>query len=171
LKSYLLIDGYNFMNAWWKLKGMEFGDLEEAREKLIDELIEYKWYTGENVAIIFDAYLVKGNLGKRERRRGIEVIFTKENETADSYIEKKVEMLTRDKRNHVRVATSDWAEQQMVLGSGAIRVSARELVIELESAKRNIRKKVEKTKQNRMTVEERIDEKILETLERWRRNR
>lgn len=170
MNRYLLIDGYNVMNTWSKQEGMEFLNLEEAREKLIQELVDYKCYTGEKVCIVFDAYLVKGNLGSKMDVEGVEVVYTKENQTADAYIEKKVEELLKDRRNRVRVATSDRLEQQMILGSGATRISARELVMELKTVRKEIIKKTEETKENKMALGDRIDERILETLEKWRKN-
>ncbi|WZL72651.1 NYN domain-containing protein [Clostridiaceae bacterium 35-E11] len=169
MSSYLFIDGYNVINAWPELKKIGRSDLEEARDCLIAQLVDYQSYTGETVIIVFDAHLVKGSNLKQEWVNGVEVVFTKELQTADSYIEKKVEELAKMRKNKVRVATSDWAEQQVVLGSGAIRISARELKLELDEIKKNIRKKTEAPKKIRSTLEERIDKKIIEHLEKWRR--
>lgn len=171
MKHYLLIDGYNIINAWSDLKAVGGSNLEEARNILIQQLIEYKSYTGEHVILVFDAHLVKGsNNIKQEFVQGVEVVFTKENQTADSYIEKKVEELTKNRRNKVKVATSDWAEQQVVLGSGATRVSARELKIELGMVKKSIQKKTEETNDVRSTLRDRIDDDVAQILEKWRRN-
>ncbi|TCO75033.1 hypothetical protein EV214_110107 [Marinisporobacter balticus] len=165
-----MVDGYNIINAWSKLKEIGKINLEEARDILIQELVDYKHYMGYHVTIVFDAQYVKGNDLKQYFIKGIEVIFTKEHQTADSYIEKKVESLTKDRKNVVRVATSDWAEQQMVLGSGATRISARELKIELNNITKKIYKKTEATKQARSTLGDRIDKEVVEKLEKWRRN-
>lgn len=157
------------INAWPELKKIGLVNLEEARDRLIANLVEYQSYTGERVIVVFDAHLVKGSSLKQEWVNGVEVVFTKELQTADSYIEKKVEELAKIRKNKVRVATSDWAEQQVVLGSGAIRISARELKLEFDGIKKSIRKKTEELKKTRSTLEERIDEKIIERLEKWRR--
>ncbi|MBS3994387.1 MAG: NYN domain-containing protein [Alkaliphilus sp.] len=171
MKHYLLIDGYNIINAWSDLKAVSAFSLEEARNILVQQLIEYKSYTGENVILVFDAHLVKGyNHTKHEFVMGLEVVFTKENQTADSYIEKKVEELTKNRRNKVKVATSDWAEQQVVLGIGATRISARELKIELDMVKKNIRKKTDETNVVRSTLGDRIDDDVAQILEKWRKN-
>ncbi|SHJ37396.1 hypothetical protein SAMN02745975_01952 [Geosporobacter subterraneus DSM 17957] len=169
MRNYLFIDGYNIINAWPELKETSGSNLQQAREKLIERMIEYQSYIGEQVIIVFDAHLVKGSNQKNENINGVEVVFTKEHQTADSYIEKQVEQLTRNRRNRVRVATSDWAEQQFVLGSGATRISARELKIEMELVKKNIRKKTEEIRQDRSALEERLDDKTVQILEKWRR--
>ena len=170
MNHYLLIDGYNIVNAWAELKEIGTVNLEEARNTFIQQLIDYKSYTGEIVIVVFDAHLVKGSSTKQEFVRGVEVIFTKEHQTADSYIEKKVDELTKNRRNRVRVATSDWAEQQVVLGSGATRISARELKIELDTVKKNIRKKTEEANEVRSTLSDRINGEVAQILEKWRRN-
>ncbi|KXG74802.1 NYN domain-containing protein [Thermotalea metallivorans] len=169
MKRYLLVDGYNIINAWPRLKRAGMENLQEAREQLIEILAEYKSFTGEEVIIVFDAHLVKGAQGKRESLNGLEIIFTKEHQTADSYIERRVEELTKNRRNMVRVATSDWAEQQVVLGSGAARISARELGIEVEAIKNQIQEKTKEVQQNHGRLGDRLDSKIVEILEKWRR--
>lgn len=164
------MDGYNVINAWPKLKEIGRVNLEEARDQLIQQLVEYKHFTGKNVRIVFDAHYVKGNSLKKFFVKDVEVIFTKEHETADSYIEKMVERLTKNRRNFVVVATSDWAEQQIVLGSGATRISARELKIELKNVTKKISKKTSETRERRMILQDRLDEKTVEILEKWRRD-
>ncbi|MDF2548424.1 MAG: hypothetical protein K0R93_3322 [Anaerosolibacter sp.] len=169
MKKYLLVDGYNVINAWPELKKLGVEHLQEARDRLIELLVEYKSFTGDRVILVFDAHLVKGTLIKEQSLHGVEIIFTKEHQTADSYIEKKVEELTKNRRNVVRVATSDWAEQQVVLGSGATRISARELHIEIELVKKQIRTKTNEVQKNYDRLGDRIDANVFEILERWRR--
>ncbi|MFZ5966811.1 MAG: NYN domain-containing protein [Bacillota bacterium] len=171
MRNYLLVDGYNVINGWSDLKEIAKESLEEAREKLIEILVNYRSFTGETVVVVFDAHLVKSTNLKHIQTKGVDVVFTKEHQTADSYIEKRVEELTKDRRNRVRVATSDWAEQQVVLGSGATRISVRELKIEVEKIGNDITKKTETMKKNRSTLEERIDGSVAEILEKWRRNK
>jgi len=127
LKEFLIIDGYNVINAWSDLKVISEGSLEEARNVLIDKMAEYQSYTGAQVIIVFDAYQVKSTKINKDKINNVEIVFTKKNQTADSYIEKKVEGLAKDKRNIVKVVTSDLAEQQFILGSGGVRVLPREL--------------------------------------------
>jgi len=169
LSNYLLIDGYNVINAWDDLKKICEENLEQARNILIDRMIEYHSYTGISVIVVFDAYQIKGTRTKIERISGIDVIFTKEHQTADSYIEIKVEELTRNKRNIVRVVTSDWAQQQVVLGSGAARITPKELFVELMVIKSKISKKSKDKKKNKLLLSDYIDNNVLQILEKWRR--
>ncbi|AFS79285.1 protein of unknown function DUF901 [Gottschalkia acidurici 9a] len=108
-KDYLFVDGYNIINCWNNLREISKVSLEEARNELIDVMAEYKGYTGTEVVVVFDAHLVKGSCHKKETIKGIEVVYTKENETADHYIEKKLDIMGKTKS--VKVATSDWIEQ------------------------------------------------------------
>lgn len=169
MRNYLFVDGYNIINAWPELKEASGSNLQQARENLIEQMVEYQSFVGERVTIVFDAHLVKGSSQKNEIINGVEVVFTKEHQTADSYIERQVEQLTRNQRNRVRVATSDWAEQQVVLGSGATRISARELRIEMDLVKKNIRKKAEEIRQDRSALADRLDDETVQILEKWRR--
>ena len=120
--EYVLVDGYNIIHSWESLKSISNDDLNLAREQLINRLINYKAIVGCELIVVFDAYKVKGNPGNIEYINGISVVYTKEAETADSYIEKVSHKLAQ---NHlVRVATSDGLEQMIILGNGALRVSA-----------------------------------------------
>jgi len=121
----LLVDGYNIIFAWEELKEMSKLNLESARDMLIDILRNYQGYTGKRIVVIFDAYKQPGNTGHRESWNDLEVVFTKENETADQYIEKFV--LENVKKLRITVATSDGLEQMLIFGQGALRMPAREL--------------------------------------------
>ena len=120
--EYVLVDGYNIIHSWESLKSVSKDDLNLAREQLINRLINYKAIAGCELIVVFDAYKVKGNQGSIEYINGISVVYTKEAETADSYIEKVSHKLAKD--HLVRVATSDGLEQMIILGNGALRVSA-----------------------------------------------
>lgn len=171
INHYLIIDGYNIINAWDDLKKIAQTDLDGAREKLIDIIIEYAEFSGQKAIIVFDAYNVKNSLEKVENRKYITVVYTKEHQTADSYIEKFITSLS--KYDVVKVATNDYAEQQIVLGKGASRISSRELKMDLEEAKNKIRKKQSNTggKIQRNWLEDRLDKETLSKLENIRRNR
>lgn len=138
-KEYLFVDGYNVINSWENLRELSDISLEVAREELIDIMSEYQHYSGIKVIIVFDAHMVKGSSGKKEIIKEVEVVYTKEYETADQYIEKILDDIGRIEK--IRVATSDWMEQQIVLGRGGTRISARELELEIEGYKKMIRKK------------------------------
>lgn len=125
-KYITIIDGYNVINAWEELKEYVNSDLEHARDLLIEKLVNYKFLTNEHIILVFDAHYVTNNRGLKEDIKGIEVVYTKEKENADSYIEEIVARFTNDRRNVVKVVTYDYAEQQNILGSGATRVTPKE---------------------------------------------
>ena len=135
--EYLLIDGYNIIFAWDELKTISEDNLEYARNRLIDIVCNYQGYTNINVILVFDAYKVKGNKGEIERVHGVDVVYTKEAETADMYIEKVTHKL--GKNNRVRVATSDNLEQLIILAGGAVRMSAEEFLKEIKKTENDIR--------------------------------
>ena len=130
--EYLLVDGYNMIFAWEELQAMARENLEGARKALMDLLSNYQGYRKNRVILVFDAYKVPQGAGSVTKYHNIHVVYTKEAETADSYIEKASYQLSRDKSNRVRVATSDAAEQFIILGHGALRMSAQELRGEVE---------------------------------------
>lgn len=139
MAEYLLVDGYNIIFSWPDLNEFaENGNLDAARMKLMEMLSNYQGYYKNTVILVFDGYKVKNNPGTVEKYHNIYVVYTKEAETADQYIEKVNGSLAR--ANQVRVATSDRMEQVIILGQGATRVSARELQKEMEEMKREIRK-------------------------------
>lgn len=124
-EQYLLVDGYNIVFAWEELKLLAADNLDAARGRLLDILCNYQGYLGYPVIVVFDAYKVKGNPGEVTRYQNLHVVYTKEAETADQYIEKTVHRIGRKYR--VTVATSDALEQLIIWGQGAVRQSAREL--------------------------------------------
>ena len=128
--EYLLVDGYNIIFAWDELKELARQDVAAARAALTDLLANYRGVRQCEVILVFDAYKVKGNPGSVEQVNGVYVVYTKEAETADAYIEKTTYDLSRDHR--VRVATSDALEQLIILGHGALRISARAFRQEVE---------------------------------------
>lgn len=166
-KEYLFIDGYNIVNQWSYFKEIS-KNIDESRSKLIELLVEYQAYRGIRVIVVFDAHMVKGNLEKREKVAGIEVIYTKEHETADSYIEKQLDKIGR--YENVQVATSDNAIQQIVLARGGTRISAREMIVELQNTKKDIRTKTEVTRQKGTNIDQIIDSETLKKLEKIRRS-
>ena len=134
-EEYLLVDGYNLIFAWDKLKELTF---DGARERLINILCNYQGYKKCAVIVVFDAYKVKGQQREVERVNNISVVYTKEAETADMYIEKTSHQLA--KRHCVRVVTSDGLEQLIILGNGALRVPSRAFIGEVEEAEEEIRR-------------------------------
>ncbi len=136
-EEYLLVDGYNIIFAWDSLKELARTNLDSARGKLMDILSNFQGYRKMHLILVFDAYKVKGNPGSAVRYHNIDVVYTKEAETADQYIEKVTHEIGR--RHHVRVATSDGLEQLIIMGAGAVRVSARELQEEVMAVSEELR--------------------------------
>ena len=142
--DYLLVDGYNIIHAWDELADIAKDDLNAARESLINTLSNYQGVKKCNLILVFDAYKVKGNPGSVEKVYNIHVVYTKEAETADMYIEKASYDLSREHR--VKVATSDALEQMIILGHGAERLSANDLKWEVEQAQQQISDFIKKNK-------------------------
>ena len=136
--EYLLVDGYNIIFGWEELNKLAKENLELARARLINILCNYQGFRRCNLILVFDAYRVKGNHREIEKEHGITVVYTKEAETADMFIEKTAHELGKNHR--VRVATSDSVEQIIIMGNGAIRVSATEFLAEVNEVEAAIRK-------------------------------
>ena len=132
-ESCILVDGYNVIHAWPYLRELMQVDIGSARDRLIDEMCNYQGYVGGTLILVFDAYKVKGNPGSVQRWNNIYVVYTKEAETADQYIEKTVHEIASKFR--VTVATSDGLEQMIIWGEGAARMSSLGLLEELERLK------------------------------------
>ncbi len=165
-KEYLFIDGYNIINQWSYYRDVS-KNIENSRNKLIEMLVEYQAYRGIKVIVVFDAHMVKGSLEKKETVSGVEIVYTKEYETADSYIEKQLDKIGRYER--VQVATSDGSIQQIVLARGGTRISAQEMIAEIERTKRDIRTKTDKVRQKGTNIDQIIDAETLKKLEKIRR--
>ena len=136
-EQYLLVDGYNIIFSWEDLNELSRVNMEGARSKLADLLCNYQGYRKCHVILVFDAYKVEGNHGEVVKYHNIHIVYTKEAETADQYIEKTVHAIGR--KYGVTVATSDGLEQVIILGQGARRLSARGLREEIEAASIEIR--------------------------------
>ncbi|MBQ8603755.1 MAG: TetM/TetW/TetO/TetS family tetracycline resistance ribosomal protection protein [Oscillospiraceae bacterium] len=137
-REFLLVDGYNIIFAWEHLKKIAAEDIEDARHKLANTLCNYQGFKNNlEVILVFDAYKVKGNVGEISKYHNITIVYTKEAETADMYIEKVTHQIARNHR--VRVATSDGLEQIIILGHGAMRMSASALLEEVGEVEKAIR--------------------------------
>lgn len=163
----LIVDGYNIIGAWPELRVLKDKDLSAARDKLIEKMAEYKAYSEQRVIIVFDAQFVTGN-EKNLKNHKVEVIFTKKNETADERIEKMAISLN-NRRTKIYVATSDYTEQWAIFGQGALRISARELLIEMEAIEKRIEKKVKIIQDKKPSSKIPLSKEIAEIFEKWRR--
>lgn len=163
----LIVDGYNIIGDWPELRALKNKDLAAARDRLIEKMAEYQAYSGYRVIVVFDAHFVKG-IEKKYRDSKVEIIFTRTNETADERIE-KLAISLNNRKTQVHVATSDYTEQWAIFGQGALRKSARELLIEMESVEKKIEKKV-KTIQDRGPISKiPLSDEVAEIFEKWRR--
>ncbi|KAB8127752.1 NYN domain-containing protein [Gracilibacillus oryzae] len=165
----LLVDGYNMIGAWPELKVLKDKDLAQARQLLVEKMAEYQAYRKRRVIVVFDAYEVRG-VENRYKQYKVEVIFTKENETADQCIERLVKEI-KNVKTKVFVATSDYTEQRTIFAQGAFRVSARELAIELKGIQKEINQDIKVHQQAKARSKIPINEDVLQVFERWRRGK
>ncbi len=154
-KTYLLVDGYNIIFASDELKKHADESLDIARNKLVSKMCSYKAVRDCEIILVFDAYRVSGKHREIEKTGGISIVYTKEAETADAYIEKTSHELS--KNNRVQVATSDNLEQIIILGGGALRIPARQFLTDLDAAEEEIARRVweinEKNKRNNPKID------------------
>lgn len=163
----LVVDGYNIIGDWDELNRLKRVDISQARNRLIELLIEYKAFTGFRVIVVFDALYVKGT-ESRKKVNNVEIIYTRENETADECIERLVKSL-KNVKNQVYVATSDYMEQRTIFSRGALRISARELQMEMRGMETNIRHQLENKYNERVHTRIPMHDHVLKKFEKWRR--
>ncbi len=163
----LLVDGYNVIGAWEELHQLKQKRLADARDRLIERMAEYKAHTGWRVIIVFDAHLVPG-IEKRKKHYNVEIVFTRENETADERIEKLVTEMT-GRRVQVHVVTSDLTEQWVIFAQGALRKSSREFEIEMNEIDKIISGKVKEIQERRPFSKIPLTDEVAEIFEKWRR--
>ena len=168
MKEYLIVDGYNIIGAWPELQDLKEENLEHARVRLIEMLSVHAALSKRKVILVFDAYQVKHNNGSRETIQGIEVIYTKENVTADMAIER----LTAQIPKHQKVfeATSDRLQQETIWGIGVFRISAKELKRELDLTEKEHKPHYTPQLYVSNRLEDRIDPEVRKKLEKISRN-
>jgi len=169
---YLLVDGYNVIHASPELAVLAGDSLDAARKKLCDALCEFKAMGSYRIVVVFDAHLVSGGVGSVERYGNIKIVFTKEAETADNYIERAAYKLTHRNNkltDRITVATSDVLEQLIILGQGAGRVSAADLWEEMQTAKDELRRSYIATRPiKKNPIASLIDEETAKKLDQMR---
>lgn len=163
----LVVDGYNIIGAWDELNYLKRKDISIARDRLLEVLVEYKAFSGDRVIVVFDALYVKGQESKMSVNN-VEVIYTKEDETADECIERLVKTL-KNVKNQVYVATSDYLEQRTIFSRGALRISARELLIEINGMHTNISDQLEQQSKEQPKLKIPMGEDVRKKFEKWRR--
>jgi len=165
----LIVDGYNVINAWPELAKIKDISLDHARDRLVQWMASFAGFAGIEIITVFDAHMVKGGQGHCTKMSGIQVIFSKDGETADSVIEKMVYDLARDGGKCVFVATADRAEQTAILGSGAYRMSVRELRKAIKDAAHQLVDKHGAVSPQRRTLESQLQSDVKQRLEEIRR--
>lgn len=169
MDAVLLVDGYNVINGWPELDKIKEESLEHAREKLIDILSNYGSFQDIQVIVVFDGHLVKGGVRTTEMINGVEVIYTGEGETADAVIEKLMHQLPPSVQAYV--ATSDWNEQKIVLGKGAIRLSVRDLHRKVKEMEKEAKSFYQSKPQNLHRLDNHLTAELKNQLEKWRRSK
>ena len=171
----MIVDGYNVMNAWkGAMKARDGEAIAEARDKLIARLEDYAGFSGQKIIVVFDAWQSDRKKRTVENTGALEVVFTQHGETADHYIERLCDGYARDvelDRLEIRVATSDSVEQTVVLGRGAIRMSARELLYEMDAVRREGHSGHQVQRGKKATVMDQLSADIREKLEQLRRGK
>lgn len=170
MKQILIVDGYNMIGAWPELRQVAEQSLEDARDILIEMLANYQGYSGKKIIIVFDAYQVPG-LGVTYDHHRLDIRYTKAKETADECIERLVTQLT-GRRTQVFVATSDHVEQSVTFGKGALRISARELQLNIQESEQKIKEHIHRESvqvQKRNTFDSKLSHDLKKKLEKWRR--
>lgn len=171
-KTIMIVDGYNVINSWPELIALK-NNLEDARDKLVEILTGYAAFKGLETIVVFDGHGVPGGTGSIQQVNAhFQVVYSKEDETADSYIEKLAYMKVREMRvERVYVVTSDWAEQMLVLGAGAYRITARELRNTWKEAAASMKEKFSEHTLNyrRQELHSRLSDEVARRLDEIRR--
>ncbi|MCL1862097.1 MAG: NYN domain-containing protein [Defluviitaleaceae bacterium] len=166
---YLLVDGYNVIHTSESLAAMAADSLDVARKKLCDMLAEFRVLSRYRIIVVFDAHLVAGGIGSVQSARGIKIVFTREAETADHYIERAAYKLAAKKTDKITVATSDTLEQLIIMGSGAARISSEALLEEINTARTKSLSAHQKTRPiKKNPIEHFLDPKTAQQLEEMR---
>lgn len=169
MKEFLVVDGYNIIYAWPEFESFKESGLEHARYKLVSILANYSNLSGQKTFVVFDAHQVKNSVERTDIIDSVDVIFTKQGETADAYIESLVGRLFNE--GIVYVATSDWAEQGIIFGKGAYRLTPGELRDQVDRARKEIQEHYTKTLPSESYLENQLLDKVRSKFERWRRGK
>jgi predicted RNA-binding protein with PIN domain len=173
LDGILIVDGYNVINSWPELVALIEDDMSHARDRLVAILADFCSFCRMRVIVVFDAHLVKGGMECSEKHLGVEVVYTKEGETADSWIEKFTARHYRERSEEslpIFVITYDWMEQRVVSAQGAYRVTPQELWQEIQRIKREEERYFEEPC-DRITLDNFLSGSIKNVFEGWRRHK
>ena len=167
----LIVDGYNVINA---RRDADSGTLADARDRLLAELMDYAGYSDQQVILVFDAWMSDRDRRTEEKHGNVTLVFTQKGEIADRYIERLCDTFAEDiglRRVEVRVASSDALEQTIILGRGAVRMSARELMLEMRQARETGIRQVERPVSRRNPIADHLPEDVRRKLEWLRRQK
>jgi len=167
--DYLVVDGYNVINSWSDLFDLKKESMEDCRERLLSMLSNYQGYKNIRVIVVFDAHLVIGGTEKVENYDKLTVVYTKENESADNYIERFVFKMEDEYR--IRVATSDFLEQRLILHGGGVRMSSRELKEEVLSVAKKNKTASQNNQYKTNTIMSNVSPELLKKFEEMRRGK
>ena len=171
----LIVDGYNIINARRSGPGLSSEALAGERDRLLSELMDYAGYTAQQVVLVFDAWMSDRTSRTEERHGSVTLVYTRKGEIADRYIERLCDELSEDirlRRVEVRVASSDALEQTIILGRGATRVSARELMMEMEHLRaQGIRRVIQRPSSRRNPIAEHLPEAVRRQLDEMRKGK
>lgn len=173
LENVLLVDGYNVLSTWPELAKLKQEDLAHARDRLIAMLGEFQSLCGIKVVLVFDAHQVRGGSERREVHEGVEVVYTREGEAADQWIERFVARqkgLWHKEGAYLFVATSDWLEQRIILAQGAFRITPLELYQEFQRVKKESQEYFHRFP-DQIYLDQHLSDKIKGIFENWRRRR
>ncbi len=166
-QEFLLVDGYNIIFAWPELRELSEDNLESARIRLADILCNYQGFRKNEIILVFDGHKTRGNPGSVIHYHNIDIVYTKEAQSADQFIEAVSWQMAKDYQ--IRVATSDNLEQMIILAKGAARMSARELKREIETADKDIKETYEKKKdKTRNSLMDNLSPEMAQLLEKMR---
>lgn len=170
MKEYLVVDGYNIIFAWPEFEKLRKTGMNHARARLVDILVNYAAMSGDHVVLVFDAHLARKNVEHVEAAGdSLEVVYTVEGETADAAIERLVGELLEQGRVHV--ATSDWAEQSMIFGRGAYRITPRELLDKINRLRQEACGHYQSSPPTHSYLENRLVDEVRKAMESWRRKK
>jgi len=169
MHEYIVVDGYNVVHAWPELAKLASENLEHARDKLVGILVNYSGYSGDRVVIVFDAHSVKGDVVRYIEVSGVQIFYTREEETADSLIERLVGEIPKD--GNIRVVTSDWEEQRVIFGRGAYRMTPGELMTRVRELGKENRNHLTRKDYTDSYLENRLSGQIRQIFEQWRRKK
>ena len=169
MDEYIVVDGYNVIHAWTDLSQLMEESMEHARDRLVDILVDYAGFSGDRVIVVFDAHRSRHNVERHLDVNGVQVVYTREDETADSLIERLVGEMPRD--GYIRVVTSDWEEQRIIFGRGAYRMTPKELRKQVKQVKEEGKEPFSQRNFTEGYLENRLTGHLRQIFEQWRRKK